>query len=487
MAGNTLESILKRVEQGNIEPVYLVSGDLVAAEPQAARLASAVAAKVGCDVESHKRPDHLASIFSDLRTVAMFAPAKVVLAVDTALLADSKAAADLIDQASRGLPVDDPSQELSGSKRESASRLMQALHVFGIQTDKGSASELIDSLPKWAFQGGRALRKKKPRGRGAKDQKTLRSGLVDLLEAARTSGLVGFAEGDLAELGELAQGAMPQGHCLILAESSVSSDHPVAATLDERQAILTLATVSAGKGGAWQGLSDLVSELEQETGVGIAPDAVKELARRTLRGTGNFRDKAADTDSTARFAGEYRKLAGLASKGGRTRRIDHRLVTDATKDRGEEDVWQILDAIGNGRGGEAVARYHRLIESADDAMAARLSFFSLLSTFCRQLSAVAGVARIARVQPGVRSYNQFKSRWAPALQGDLPGGMKNPLAGLHPFRLHKAYLAASQIRRDELSLLPWRALETELRIKGDSTQADTAVAALIAHLVAARI
>jgi len=298
--------------------------------------------------------------------------------------------------------------------------------------------------------------------------------------------LVGFAEGDLAELGELTQSAMPDGHCLILAEPSVSADHPVVATLKERKAMLTVATVSAGKGGDWQGLGDLVQELEKETGIGIAPDALKELARRTLRGTGDFRDKSAATESTGRFAGEYRKLSGLA-KSKQAQRIDRLLVQEAIKDRGEEDVWQILDAIGNGRGAEATARYHRLIESADDAIAARLSFFSLLNTFCRQLSAVAGVARVARVQPGVRNYNQFKSRWAPALQGELPHGGKNPLAGLHPYRLHKAYLAASQIKRDELSLLPWRALETELRIKGDTTDPDAAVTALITHLVASRI
>ena len=486
MAKTTLDSILKRIEKDQVEPVYLISGDLVAAEPQALRLAKALAERAGCTLETHKRPDRLSNIFADLRTLGLFSPAKVVLAVDTAILADSKAAAELIDQAGEGLPVEDPSVELGGAQREAASRLFQALHVFGMDTEVGDASEVIASLPKWALQGGRAFRKKKPRGRNAKDLKALQEGLVELLEAGRNSGLVGFAQGDLAELGELTQDAMPDGHCLILAESSVSADHPVVATLKERKAMVSVATVSAGKGGDWQGLTDLIRELEQETGVGITADALKELARRTLRGTGDFRDKSAASSSTARLAGEYRKLAGLA-KGHEKKSIDRRLVEETIKDRGEEDVWQILDAIGNGRGAEAVARYHRLIESSNDEMAARLSFFSLLASFCRQLSAVAGVARVARVQPGVRNYNQFKSRWAPALQGDLPHGGKNPLAGLHPYRLHKAYLAASQIKREELPLLPWRALETELRIKGDTTQADAAVTALITHLVSCRM
>ena len=76
MAKTTLDSILKRIEKGEIEPVYLVSGDLVAAEPQALRLAEAVAKRAGCSVESHKRPDRLSHLFADLRTLGLFRPPK---------------------------------------------------------------------------------------------------------------------------------------------------------------------------------------------------------------------------------------------------------------------------------------------------------------------------------------------------------------------------------------------------------------------------
>ncbi|MEM1181610.1 MAG: hypothetical protein AAGM22_24920, partial [Acidobacteriota bacterium] len=406
--------------------------------------------------------------------------------VDSAIVADTAAAADLIDQAADGLPIDGPDVELSGPQREAASRLMQALHVFGAETSGGNAAELIEALPKWAVQGGKKIRKKKPRGRAPKAMAQLRTELVTLLEAGYANGLVGAAEGDLAELGELVQGSMPDGHCLVLAESSVAKEHPVLKSLAEQGAIIETAKVQAGRRGGWEGLGDLVAELEQSTGVGIERPALDELARRTLRGTGDFRDKSVDKESTGRLAGEYRKLASLVQAQGATR-ISRRLVEETTKDRGEEDVWQILDAIGNGRGGEAITRYKRLIEGADDPIGQRLSFFGLLASFCRQLAAVAGVARSVRAQPGVRSFNQFKDRVAPKLQGELEGGVKNPLGGLHPFRLHKAYLAASRIDRQELMRLPWRVLETELRIKGESSDADGAVIALISHLVASRL
>ncbi len=94
------------------------------------------------------------------------------------------------------------------------------------------------------------------------------------------------------------------------------------------------------------------------------------------------------------------------------------------------------------------------------------------------------MAKLRRVPPGVGNYNQFKTRWAPQLQADLEQG-KNPLSGLHPFRLHRAYMAASQMDRSLLARLPWLVLETEMRIKGDSAKADVAVAVFLARLVAA--
>ncbi|MEL7061856.1 MAG: hypothetical protein AAGN46_17655, partial [Acidobacteriota bacterium] len=325
----------------------------------------------------------------------------------------------------------------------------------------------------------------KPRGRGKKQVATVREELVPLLDAARRAGLQGHAEDDLAGLAQLIDGGMPAHHHLILVERSAAAQHPVVAALGAAGAVLEVETIEATKSGEWQGLAGLVEELERETGVGLGPSARRLLAERTLRQGKDFRDKRARGESTARFAGEYRKLAALA-RGRGARSIDAELVVETVKDRGEEDVWQILDAVGAGRAGEAVARYRRLIEAADQPMQARLSFFALLAGFCRHLTAVAGMARLAGVPAGVRSYGTFKSRWAPALQAESPSGGKNPLAGLHPFRLHKAYLAASALDRQVVARLPWRVLETELQIKGEVSDPDVAVAGLLAHLATAR-
>jgi DNA polymerase III delta subunit len=68
------------------------------------------------------------------------------------------------------------------------------------------------------------------------------------------------------------------------------------------------------------------------------------------------------------------------------------------------------------------------------------------------------------------------------LQGEVPGGGKNPIAGLHPFRLHRAYLAASRLPEPFLARLPAELLETEMQLKGETSEADTALADLVARV-----
>ncbi len=476
--------MLEAIASGELSPVYVVSGDLVVAEPQAEKLARVLADRAGCEVESRRRPVGLGKILQNLRTFSLFDAAKVILVVDSAILADRRTAAVLIDQAEEALPV----TELDVAGREGASRLLQALRVFGIDAGAEPA-EAVGSLPKWALEGGVAFRKKRSgRGRTAKQIATLRDGLAKLLEAARGAGLEGYAEGDLAELGEIAAGGLPEGYALVLAEHAVAADHPVVKTLVAKGAVLDVGKVSAGRGGDWQGLRALTDQLAAETAVSIAPGAASELARRTLRQSGSWGKRDVDAESTARFAGEYRKLANLVrggrpSRGGQRLQITRKQVVESVGDRGEEDVWKILDAIGNGRGGEALTRYRRLLGAADDIISARLSFFGLLAGFCRHLTAVAGIAKLRSIPSGVRNYNQFKNRWVPRFQAEQEVG-KNPLAGLHPFRLYRAYLAASLMDRDLLARLPALVFETETRIKGESSEPDVAIAQLMARLTA---
>jgi DNA polymerase III delta subunit len=474
-----LADLLGHVAQGPPQTVYLLAGDLVLVEPAARKLAEALAEEAGCEVKSHRRPASLSPLLADLRTLSLFSSGKVLLVLDSAALADRQAAANLVDEAADVLPLASAA-ELASRERQAASRLLQALHLFDLDTDNGDPESLLGGLPDWAFQGGAGYRKVRGgRGRSKKAAQELRAGLSILLEAARLSGLRGRGEGEVAELSDVIRGGLPTGHALVLGESAVAADHPVVGLLRERRAFLELGRVEEQRGGGFAGLDLLARELESQTGAAIERTALAELARRTLRQS-RSRDRSAagiDGDSTARFAGEYRKLANLTAG----RAIDLALVRDTVVDRGEEDVWQILDAVGEGRAQEALSRVQRLLGAAEDPIAARLSFFALFAGFCRQLTAVRGMMRLAGVPGGERSYPRFKSRHAGALQGDVRGA-KNPLAGLHPFRLHRAYLTASRLPEGEVANLPGWVLETEHRLKGESGDPDTALADLVTRI-----
>src|SRR4029453_17277986 len=139
--------------------------------------------------------------------------------------------------------------ELSPRGRGAASRLLQALRLFGIDPLTGEPDAAPAARPAWALEGGRALRRGKPRGRPKRDAEELRAGLASLLGAARAAEMTGYAEGDLAELGAIVAGGLPRGHALVLAEESVEAEHPVALALSEARALIQAGRVEAGRDG----------------------------------------------------------------------------------------------------------------------------------------------------------------------------------------------------------------------------------------------
>ena len=454
-------------------PLYLLVGDLVFAEPAAARLGAELAQRAGSAFAVRRRPADLLPLLEDLRTFALFGGGKVIAAVDCAVLADRAAAVDLVAEALATPPP--AGATLSTREKEAASRLLQALHLFGIDPQAGQPEDSLAALPDWALAGKAGARV------GKKEAESRRQSLAALLAAARREEVTGLGEAAVAQLADLLRRGLPEGHALVLAERSVARDHPLVAQLQARGAVATFGGVAAERDG-WGGVEELAAELERETGAGIRRDALAELARRTLRveeGRGGGGGGAA-ADSTARFASEYRKLADLA--GGET--IERAVVEQGVDDRGEEDVWKLLDALAEGRGGDALNRLERLVGGSDDPLRARLAFFSLLAGFCRQLVAVRGVVERLGAPRSERNYNRFRDQVAPALAGELPG-MKNPLAGIHPFRLHRAYLAACRLPAATVFALPGRLLDVEMALKGEGSSPQAALGALVAELAAA--
>jgi hypothetical protein len=474
------DAVLARIAEGGIAPLYLVSGDRVVAEPAAQRIAEAAAAAIGCEVEHCRRPAELGPVLADLRTLSLFGAGKVVMVIESRVLADAKQAAELIDDAREALPL--AGSDLTGEGRRAAGRLLQALRLFAVDPYSGSPEAAVGQLPAWAFQGGSKYRRKsKNRPRPKAEVGDLKSGLAELLAAARAAELQGWAETELAELSDLVAGGLPPNHTLILVERSVAADHPLVEAIDSQGTWVKTGEVETGaRGVGYTGLDAIAKELEDQTGVGILPAALQELARRTLQQEDGRQGGGVKVDSTERLAGEYLKLASLAGPGGT---IERSLVEETVDDRGDENVWKILDAIGDGQAGEALRKIDRYLAAAEDPIASRLSLFALLADFARSLTAVAGMARIAGVPRGERNYNRFKAEFAPRLQAEREGLGKNPIGKpFHAYRLFKAYQAASRLPADLMAGLPARILEAEIALKGGSRQPQAVLAGLVTHL-----
>lgn len=482
MKAPEIDAAVERIEGGERQPVYLVIGEQVLATREATRIAEALAAAAGCEVAVHKGAAgaELGTILADLFTFSLFEPAKVGLVEASAEFADRDAAAELIDEAAKVLGDDyglvgGAGERLSVAERKAAGPLLQTLRLFGIDPATGAAEEAIASLPDSALAGGKSQRIGGRRGRPKKERVQLARGLSALLEAARAEDLTGWSTSNLAELDRAAEGGLPEGHALVFAERSVDRKHPLVLRLFERNSAFEVEQLAFDRSGKTTGLDPVVAELERETGVRIEPAAAQELARRTLRKEG-WGPSVADAASAARFAAEYRKIAaGMPAGAGR---IDRATVEESVVDRGEQDVWDVFNAMEGGKPGAALAAFRRYLDSAADEQGERFRFLSLLAGRCQQLAAVHGLA-MAHSLPEAGNYNGFKARVLPKLMAAWPGAVRKP----GPWPLFHMYKAAMARRSPEavsaMSELPWKVLEAEIRLRGGSGEGTAALEALV--------
>jgi DNA polymerase III delta subunit len=477
-----LKEALAAIAGGRIEPVYLVHGDRVLAEPAGARLGAAIGKAFDCEPEMVRRPELLADLVADLRTFSLFASGKVVVVVESGVFADRTTAGALFDEVRGQLPWKGGADDLSGRAKEAALRLLQILRLFDITAMPGQAKEALRGLPDSVFEGksGRAAKAK-----GAVEE--LRTALEPLLDAAVAAGLRGLGDSDTSLIADLLRDGLPERHALVLVESSVAASHPLRRSLGNRGAVVEAGEITVERG-KFGGAAELAAELGRETGVRIDHDALEELVSRTLRSE-DWRGRpgeatAVDERTTARLAAEYRKLAGLLGGEGR---IDRALVRENVEDRGEEDAFAIIDAIGAGKAGEALSRLQRKIAGAEDPVLERLAFFSNLARFCRSLVAVRGVAAAKKIPLNERNYKRFSDVLFPQLTSAVEGLGSNPLKGSRsPYPVFKAYQTCARLPARTIDRLPAMLLETERRLKGDSGEPDAALAELVLTVATAR-
>lgn len=469
-----MEGLLAAARAGELPPLVVVYGDRALAEPLAERLLEGLGELWGVVPQPHRFGVGLDKLIADLRTIALFEPGKLVALYDSGLLADRAAAAELLTAAREVLPWSGGGEDLEGPARVAALRLLQVCRLNDLDPAGAPPEQVLGALPAELFGGGR----------GGDSAAAVRAELVPLLAAAVEAGLRGRGEDELGLLADLLRDGLPERHLLVLVESAFDPRHPLAVSLAERGGLRDAGRLAKQRDGRVDGLDALVADLERETGVRLRPDAQRELAERTLRiedGRRGGPSGGVDADSAARFAAEYRKLASLTGEAV----VDRRLVVANVEDRGQEEVWPILDAIGDGRPAEALEKIWRRLAAAEDRVLERLSLFSLLAGFARNLALVGGVLSAGGTRKGEKNYPRFKARLAPELQGEIEGLPANPLRGMHAYRLHRIYLAASRFPSAALAALPSRTLETERRLKGDGGAPDAALASYVVDLAGA--
>jgi hypothetical protein len=149
-------------------------------------------------------------------------------------------------------------------------------------------------------------------------------------------------------------------------------------------------------------------------------------------------------------------------------------------DRGEEDIFALLDAISGGKGAEALSRLQRKLAGADDPVFERLGLLTQLVTLCRRLVAIRAIAALEKLPLSEANYRRFETNLYPKFQAKIAGVAANPLVAIrHPFPMFKVYQAAGRLPAEAIERLPALALATELRLKGDSSAPDAALAELV--------
>jgi len=161
-----------------------------------------------------------------------------------------------------------------------------------------------------------------------------------------------------------------------------------------------------------------------------------------------------------------------------SRPIDRATVEEFVVDRGEENVWDVINAIEDQRLDRALALLRRYLDSSNDRARTRFSFLSLLAGRCQQLIVVHGVA-MTQSLPDVSSFAAFRSRVLRQLTAEMPPAARKT----KPYPLFRIYRAAMARSSPEMTTaladLPWRILETEVRLRDGASDGDLALEALV--------
>src|SRR5687768_13855273 len=437
----SLATVLKSIEEGNLPRVILIGGNSEFLSEQAFHtVRDAIVEKdPAISLEVYEPGSDLAAILDSYRTMSLFGGARLLVMAEVNAFVSAKEIASLYEKA-----VGDWKSAKTDRKRASASAKL--LHVLGLA---GADFEMTDRAIADAV--GVALD----------------GVLAEMLSLCRTTGKrAGRGEGDAALLMEaIARGGAP-GTILLMRTGEVPRDSATIDLIDKHGAVVV---ADLNREGFSPALDAAIANVAAEANVKFDANAVARLRQR-LGIERILADKFSKEVPEIRIAvSEAERLATLVGSGGRV-----------TADLVEREIaaveggarYELGSLFTEGKIIEAVAKLRELVAQArreDPKASLEIHYGRYLFPLADEIRQLIGIHSWARVQnvnlKTSMQYNRFKDTIADKL-GDYLKAHGLVRQRPHPFPLHKKWEAARTYSEADL----FRALNevADLEIKRKS-------------------
>ncbi|RUM41087.1 MAG: DNA polymerase III subunit delta [Desulfobulbus sp.] len=445
---NTLQTLLREIENGTTTPVYLLFGDRFLCRQAADKLTRILTAEGGTVHSIDGDSEDIHATLSKLRSFSLLPGRQIFQVNSTRLFHSKKVAKSLWNKALKAMEDDKP-DKAAGSLRA----MMEAGGLDCSDPDNAPGSL---SAAQWKTRFGFA----KPAGKLEWTNTLLRS------VPQKTTSPPSPAAGDPAEeLTTVLEAGIPQKNFLVLLAEDVDKRKKIFKFFKDRHRVVDL-SVESGSGfqakKAQQAvLQDQVNQILKRMNKTMAPQVAAQLFERV-----GFHPVA--------VVMEMEKLALYVGEASRITLEDLNAVVGRTR---QEALFELTQAIGDKKLDQALIIASRLQENSIHALA----IIATLRNFARKLLLFSALQSQKEygVFPGMAP-QVFQQQCLPALKKN--DRWKNELSG-HPYAVNMQFKTAAGFSMTTLqSWLPL-ILEAEMRLKGSPIAPETVIQHLILSML----
>lgn len=452
---STVETLLRRIEKGDVPPIILVGGNndyLVDAAFDEIR-AALEKRFPNLQLDSYDSGADLGAVVDSYRTHSLFASPRLLVVPDVNAFVTRKEIKALFDKA-----LDDWTSAKTDRKRSSAvSKLLHTLGLIGADLEESD-----DSIA------------------AAVGLNKVPNELRDMLGVARSTGRrVTRGEGDAALLADAATHGGAPGATLLLRSGEIPSDSSTVAAIDRAG---TVVECNLSREAFARAADQAIESVARDAGVKFDTAAVAALKRR-LGIERMLADKfSKDVPDLRMIVAQAERLATLAGNGGR--------VTAAMIEQQVEEVsggarYELAGLFTEGKLLEAVEKLRELVAQArrdDPRTSVEIHYGKFIFPLADEIRQMIGILSFARLRKidlrRTPPYNQFKDALADAL-GDFLKEHGIVRQKPHPFPLYKKVEAAKRMSEAVLFEALARLAELDFARKSGGIPADVGLETFI--------